>query len=366
MKTIIKSKIEQAIASPNQDNEQLVIEISHLIEEGRQKVAREFNSTLVLLNWLIGTRINHAILGEERAEYGEQIINNLAEKLTLKYGKGYSRPSLFRMVRFAKLFPDKEIVSTLSRQLSWSHLLLICAIEDELKRDFYTQMTQVEQWSVRVLSSKIDSMLFERTALSKKPDKVIQQQLQHVKETGELSPDLVFRDPCFLNFTGLKDAYSEADLETAILNQLTEFIQELGTDFCFVARQKRMSTNNKDRYLDLLFFHRRLRRLIAIDLKLTAFEPAHKGQMEWYLRWLDKHEHRANEEQPLGIILCSSKDQEDVEYLELDASGIHVAQYLMELPSKAVLEKKLKDAITIARENYLKLKITDADKISEL
>lgn len=345
------------------NQEQLLVDVSQLIEDGRRKVAREFNSTLILLNWLIGSKINQAILGDMRAEYGEQIVNNLAEQLSLKYGKGYSRPNLFRMVRFAKLFPEKEIVSTLSRQLSWSHLLLLCTIEDELKRDFYIQMYHIERWSVRTLKDKVDSMLFERTALSKKPDQVIRQQLQYTKTTGELSPDLVFRDPCFLNFTGLKDVYSEADLETAILNQITEFIQELGTDFCFVARQKRMSTNNKDRYLDLLFFHRRLHRLIAMDLKLTAFEPAHKGQMEWYLRWLDKHERRSGEEKPLGIILCSSKDQEDVEYLELDVSGIHVAQYLTELPPKALLEEKLKTAIALAKENYLKRELSDSKTI---
>lgn len=353
MKTIIKLETEIA-ANNNLDQDQLLVEISHLIENGRQKAAREFNSTLVLLNWLIGSRINQVILGDIRAEYGEQIISRLADQLTVRYGKGYSRPSLFRMVRFAKLFPDQAIISTLSRQLSWSHLLLFCTIEDDLKRDFYTQMCGIEQWSVRTLKNKIDGMLFERTALSKKPDEVIKQQLQEVRETGELSPDLVFRDPCFLNFIGLKDAYSEADLESAILNQITEFIQELGTDFCFVARQKRMSTNNKDRYLDLLFFHRRLRRLVAIDLKLGAFEPAHKGQMEWYLRWLDKHERRFGEEKPLGIILCADKDQEDVEYLELDAGGIHVAQYLTELPPKAILEEKLKHAIATAKESYLK------------
>ena len=357
--------IDEVKIAPNLNHDQLLVEISGLIEDGKKRIAREFNSTLVLLNWLIGSRINQAVLCDVRAEYGEQIIDRLAEQLTLKYGKGYSRPNLFRMVRFAKLFPEKEIVSTLSRQLSWSHLLLFCSIEDELKRDFYVQICGIEQWSVRTLKGKIDNMLFERTALSKKPDTVIRQQLQHTKVTGELSPDLVFRDPCFLNFTGLKDAYSEVDLESAILNQITEFIQELGSDFCFVARQKRMSTNNKDRYLDLLFFHRRLRRLIAIELKLTAFEPEHKGQMEWYLRWLDKNERYPGEEKPLGIILCASKDQEDVEYLELDASGIHVAQYLTELPPKAILEEKLKTAITVAKEHYLKLELNDPRELIE-
>lgn len=338
---------------------QLLEEISQLIDNGKQHVAREFNSTLILLNWLIGFRVYQTIIGDTRAGYGERVVIELAKKLTLKYGKGYSRPNLFRMVRFAKLYPEMEIVSTLSRQLSWSHLMLISSIEDDLKRDFYTQMCHLERWGVRTLKAKIDGMLFERTALSKKPDSIIQKELQNLKDGGELTPDLVFQDPCFLHFTGLKDSYSESDLEAAILNQLTEFIQELGTDFCFVARQKRMCTEKKDRYLDLLFFHRRLRRLIAIELKMTEFEPAHKGQMEWYLRWLDKHERQPGEEKPFGIILCANKDQEDVEYLELDASGIHVAQYLTELPPKAILEDKLRRAIAIAKEKHLMHELVD-------
>ncbi len=343
-------------------HKQLFAEISQLIEKGRNQVAREVNSTLVVLNWLVGSRINQAVLGEVRAEYGEKIINGLAVELTSKYGKGFSRPNLFRMLKFSKLYPDQEIVSTLSRQLSWSHFILLCSIEDDLKREFYTQICQIERWGVRTLKDKIDGMLFERTALSKRPDKVIQQNLKNLKETGEISTDLVFKDPFLLHFMGLKEAYSESDLESAILSQLTEFIQELGTDFCFVARQKRMSTLKKDRYLDLLFFHRRLRRLIAIELKLTEFEPAHKGQMEWYLRWLDENERRPGEEKPLGIILCSDKDQEDVKYLELDASGIHVAQYLTELPPKAILENKLRQAIVLAKENYLKNSLIETNE----
>ena len=360
-KNSLKTKRPDAIPE-NAFHEELLTEISQLIEESKYYVAREFNSTLILLNWMIGSRINKAILSNSRADYGEQIINSLAEQLSLKYGKGYSRPNLFRIVRFARLYPDKQIVSTLSRQLSWSHLMLFCSLEDDLKRDFYTHMSRIERWSVRTLKGKIDSMLFERTALSRKPEGVIQQQLQDLKKDDILSPDFVFHDPCFLHFVGLKDTYSESDLESAILNKLTEFIQELGTNFCFVARQKRMSTTSKDRYLDLLFFHRRLRRLIAIELKMADFEPAHKGQMEWYLRWLDKNERQPGEEKPLGIILCANKDQEDVEYLELDASGIHVAQYLTELPPKALLEEKLRQAIAMAKESHLKQKIVCSDK----
>lgn len=195
-------------------------------------------------------------------------------------------------------------------------------------------------------------MLFERTALSKQPEKLIEHELAKLKETQMLTPNMVFKDPCFLDFLGLKTQYTESDLESAILDHIVEFIQELGTDFCFVARQKRMPTKQKDRYLDLLFFHRGMRRLVAIELKLGRFEPEHKGQMEWYLRWLDRNERKAGEDKPLGIILCSHKDEEDVEYLELDDAGIHVSQYLTELPSKALLEEKLHRAIANARERY--------------
>ena len=335
-------------------------DLFQLIEKSRHHVAREFNRTLVLLNWSIGQRIHREILNQERAEYGEEIINSLSQVLSQQYGRGYSRPNLFRMVRFARIFPEQEIVSTLSRQLSWSHVLLLMQMEEPNKRAFYLNMAIIENWSVRDLKSRMNGMLFERTALSKKPEEVISRQLKELGAGNGMAPDLIFRDPCFLDFIGLKGSYSEADLEKAILDHISEFIQELGSDFCFVARQKRMSISKKDRYLDLLFFHRGMRRLIAIELKLVPFEPEHKGQMEWYLRWLDKHERRVGEEKPLGIILCSDKDQEDVEYLELDQSGIHVAQYLTELPPKEILEERLHKAIHRARELYAKQKALDS------
>ena len=213
-------------------------------------------------------------------------------------------------------------------------------------------MASIERWSVRTTKDKINSMLFERTAISKKPEDVIKLELEHLSKTQTLSPDLVFKDPCFLDFIDLESRCSESDLENAILNHITEFLHEIGNDFCFVARQKRMSTKQKDRYLDLLFFHRGMKRLVAIELKLGQFEPEHKGQMEWYLRWLDKNERKNGEDKPIGIILCANKDHEDVEYLELDHAGIHVAQYLTELPPKELLEEKLHKAIAIARQEY--------------
>ena len=258
------------------------------------------------------------------------------------------------MIKFFKAFPNREIVSTLSRQLSWSHFVLICAIDEDLKRDFYAEMCRVQRWSVRGLQRQLNGMLYERIALSKKPEEVIKYQLDQLKAADEMTADLTFKEPYFLNFIGANQHKSEEELEDLILQNITDFLQELGNDFCFVARQKRMSTGKKDRYLDLLFFNRRLRRLIAIDLKLGDFDPAYKGQMEWYLNWLDVNERFEYEAKPMGIILCAGKDHDDIEYLEMDKTGIHVAQYLTEMPPKEFLESHLRKAMAIAKENYAK------------
>ena len=266
------------------------------------------------------------------------------------------------MIRVAKLYPNVELMATLSQQLSWSHFVKLVSINDLLKRDFYTEMCRVEKWSVRNLRKKIDGMLFERTAISKKPESVIKTELKKLKNGDLSNPDFYLQDPYILNFLYFKEISSERHLEDAILNELQIFIQEIGSDFCFVARQKRMSTTKNDRYLDLLFFHRSMRRLIAIELKFQAFQPEHAGQMEWYLKWLDKHERRRGEEKPLGIIICADKDQEDIELLELGKNGIHVSQYLAELPPKKVFEKKLWGVIENAREKYARLKQQPTDK----
>jgi predicted nuclease of restriction endonuclease-like (RecB) superfamily len=342
---------------------ELFTDIVKMVSEGRNRVATEFNSTVVVLYWSIGRRINEEVLKGDRANYGDQIISHVSDELTMKFGKGYNRASLFRMVRFARIYPDQKIVATASRQLSWSHIILICQLENDLQRDFYLELARIERWSVRETRDKINSMLFERTAISKKPEEVIKAELSKLRDTNELNPDLVFRDPCFLDFINLDGKYSEGNLENAILNNITEFLHEIGNDFCFVARQKRMSTKNKDRYLDLLFFHRGLKCLVAIELKLDRFEPEHKGQMEWYLNWLDKNERKSDEGRPIGIILCADKDQEDVEYLELNDSGIHVTKYLTQLPPKKLLEQYLHKAIALARANYQEKDLIIHDKI---
>jgi len=331
-------------------------EIRQLIQHAKEHVAREYNVAQVLLNWMIGKRIDEEFFDSQRAAYGEKILANISEQLSLEYGRGYSKINLSRMLKFSRIFPNREIVSTLSKQLSWSHFVMICAIDETLKREFYAEMCRIQRWSVRDFKHQMDNMLFERTAISKKPEEVIKTSLQALKDSDTLSSNLVFKDPYFISFIGRSDYSSERELEDLILDNIVEFLQELGDDFCFVARQKRLSTGKKDRYLDLLFFNRRLRRLIALDLKLKNFDPAYKGQMEWYLNWLDQHARLPYEEKPLGIILCAGKDQDDIEYLKMDQSGIHVAQYLNELPSQKILEEKFHKAIEAARESYARNK----------
>jgi len=270
--------------------------------------------------------------------------------LLSEYGRGYSKPNLARMMWLAEAFPDPAIVSTLSKQLSWSHFVEILPLKDPLKRDFYAELCRAERWSTRTLRHKIGHLLFERTAVSKKLDELIARDIAALRDEDRMTPDMVFRDPYFLDFLGLTGNYDEKDVEQAILRELEAFILELGSDFAFVARQKRISVDNEDYYLDLLFYHRRLRRLVAIELKLERFQAADKGQMELYLRWLEKYEMRPSEEPPVGLILCADKSEEHVELLQLDKSGIRVAQYLTELPPRELLEKTLHNSIRRVRE----------------
>jgi predicted nuclease of restriction endonuclease-like (RecB) superfamily len=337
------------MTKPIQISDSLFHDLRSLIIEAHQDVARSVNSALVMLYWRVGQRIRKDILREQRADYGEKIVSTLSTQLVKEFGTGFAEKNLRRMVQFAEVFPDEQIIVTLSRQLGWSHFVAIMPLDDNLKRDFYAEMCRIERWSVRTLRQKISGMLFERTALSKKPVELAKQELIKLREEDKLTPDLVFRDPYFLDFLGLKDTYSEKDLETAILRELEAFILELGAGFSFVARQKRITVDDEDYYLDLLFYHRKLRRLVAIDLKLGKFQAADKGQMELYLRWLEKYEQQRGEDSPIGLILCADKSEEQIKLLQLDKSGIRVAAYLTELPPRKLLQKKLHEAILLAR-----------------
>jgi predicted nuclease of restriction endonuclease-like (RecB) superfamily len=332
------------------DQGPLFSDVRQMIEEARQAVGRMVNAQLTMLYWNIGRRINEEVLKKERAGYGEAIIATLAQQLMEEYGKGYAEKSLRRMIQFHECFQNPEIVATLSRQLSWSHFVEIIPLKTDLERTFYTQMCRIEKWSVRTLRKKIQSMLFERTAISQKPEELARLELQALAENDQLSPDLVFQNPYVLDFLGLKHTYQERDLEQAILEKLEHFLLELGAGFSFVERQKRMIIDGKDYKLDLLFYHRKLKRLIAIDLKIGPFEAAYKGQMELYLRWLEKHETETGEEQPIGLILCAEGNHEQIELLQLDQTNVKVAQYITKYLPKDLLKRKLHQFVETSRK----------------
>jgi predicted nuclease of restriction endonuclease-like (RecB) superfamily len=328
-----------------ESNNHLINDLVALIEKGKNQLAYAANATMTLTYWNVAKRINNEILDNQRAEYGKQIVVSVARQLTVQYGRSFEEKNLRRMMQFAQIFNDEQIVVSLIRQLTWTHFIALIPIKDELQREFYTQMCRIEGWNVKTLRRKIDSMLFERTALSKKPDDLIKEELKALKETDKLTPDLVFKDPYFLDFTGLKDTYSEKTLEDAILREIEQFILELGRGFTFVERQKRMIIDGEDFKLDLLFYHRKLKRLVAIDLKLGKFKASYKGQMELYLRWLEKFDMQSGEETPLGLILCAEGNNEQVELLQLENAGIKIAEYLTELPDKKILKQKLHTTI---------------------
>ena len=337
----------------NQNENILFSDVCGIIDDARKHIAVYVNSEICLTKWYVGKRIKEDVLFNQRAEYGKQIVKNLALRLTEKYGNGWSNKTLLHCLRCAETFNEDEIVSAVRRQFTWTHIKTLCYVKDPLARQFYMEMCRIEHWDTRTLDAKIDAQLFERTAISKKPEELIRQELSQLKEEDVLQPDLVFRSSYFLDMLGLPDIYTEKDLESAIVSQMQEFICELGTDFAFLGRQKRITVDAVDYYIDLLFYHRSLHRLVAVDLKLGKFKPEHEGQMLLYLRYLDRNERREGEESPIGLILCSEGNTEHIEYLMLDEnSPIKVAQYYTQLPDKKLLADRLQKAIAIAREHY--------------
>lgn len=327
----------------------LLGDIRALIDIARQRAAVAVNSELSMLYWRIGQRIHSQVLTGRRAGYGEEIVSTLAAQLMRDYGPSFAEKNLRRMVQFACTFPDEQIVVSLVRQLSWTHFIALIPLKNPLQREYYTQMCSLEGWSVRTLRERIDSMLYERTALSRQPQEMIAQELATLRDAQRISPSLLMRDPYVLDFLGLRDTWHETDLESAIIREMESFLLELGVGFTFVARQKRIQLDGEDFHLDLLFFNRKLRRLVAVELKVGEFKAAYKGQMELYLRWLDRFEREPNEESPLGIILCTGKKAEQIELLELGKSGIHVAEYLTTLPPRELLAERLQQATARAR-----------------
>lgn len=342
------------------DEASLLTDLRSLIQAARQRVATVANATQTMLYWHVGRRLSKENLWEGRAAYGKRILATVSQGLAAEFGDGFSYSALTRMVRFAETIADEAIVVTLSQHLSWSHFHALLPLKDPMARDFYAEMCRIERWDVRTLRQKIGGMLFQRTALSKNTKAVISSEIANLRD-GRMTPDTVFRDPYFLDFLGLKGAYSERDLESAILREIEGVLLELGSGFAFVARQKRMSVGKDDFHLDLLFYHRHLRRLIAVELKLESFQPAHVGQMEFYLRWLDKHERAPGEESPIGLILCAAADVEQVELLQLDAKSIRVSEYLTELPPVHLLRARLHQAIEHAREQAARRQLSQEE-----
>ncbi len=332
--------------------EALVNDLRQLIADARRHAASVVNITLTLLYWRVGERLQREVLQNERARYGEQILATLSQELTLDCGRGFDATNLTRMMKFAEAFPDEAIVAALSQKLSWSHFRELLPLQQPLQREFYAEMCRMEGWSVRTLRGRIDSMLYERTALSRKPEELAKKELANLKSTGEVGPALVLKDPYILDFLDLQDHYMERDFEEAILRELEMFLLELGAGFSFIARQKRIQLDGEDFYIDLLFYNRKLKRLVAVELKQGIFRAEYKGQMELYLRWLAKYESEEAEGPPLGIILCAGSSSRQIELLELDAAGIHVAEYLTVLPPQEVLQRKLQDAISAARLRF--------------
>ena len=332
------------------DADGLLGELRGLIDAARQQAAQTVNVTLTLLYWRVGQRIRREVLKDGRAEYGEQIVSTLSTQLVREYGQSFGLRSLRRMVQFAEVFPEEQLVVALAQTLSWSHFIEILPLKQPLERAYYAELCRVERWSVRTLRERIASQLYLRTAIAKQPETVVQAEIDHLRAGGQMTPELVFRDPYMLDFLGLPHDYSERELEDTILREMERFLLELGVGFTFVARQKRISVGADDFYLDLLFYHRYLRRLVAVELKLEKFQPANKGQMELYLRWLDKYDRAAGEEPPIGLILCAAKDMEQVELLNLDAANIRVAEYRAHIPDMALLQAQLHRAVLLARE----------------
>lgn len=338
--------MENNLTHTNSNEQDLFNEIAALVEQSKQQIAVQVNSSLTLLFWHVGNRINEFVLQNERAEYGKQIVVTLSRQLVEHYGRNFEERNLRRMLQFCEQFSDFSIVSTLSTQLSWSHFITLLPLKKQEAKLFYANKIAEERWSVRNLRKQIETKAYERTLVANTQLPV------QIEDTQNL-----FKDPYLLDFLKLKDDYLEKNLEEAILSELEKFILELGKGFTFVERQKRMIIDGDDYKLDLLFFHRKLKRLVVIELKIGKFKAQYKGQMELYLKWLNRNEKQEGEESPIGLILCTESSKEQIELLEMHKDGIMVAEYWTELPTKNVLEAKLHQAVIEAKERIERRKL---------
>jgi predicted nuclease of restriction endonuclease-like (RecB) superfamily len=308
--------------------------LREIIQRGKSQAVAAVNSALTLTYWHVGKRINDEVLQGERATYGQQVISFLSRDLVERFGRSFEARNLRRMMQFAELFPDISIVTPLVSQLSWTHVTILLMQPNDAARRFYARQSIEHTWSKRELTRQIERKAYERAEIA---DTKLE-----LSAASELAG--TFKDPYFFEFLGLPDGYLENDLEQALIRELERFILELGKGFALVERQKRMIIDGEDFYLDLLFYHRRLKRLVAVELKIDRFKAAFKGQMELYLNWLDRYERQPDESAPIGLILCAQAGTEQVELMNLQKDNIMVAEYWTELPPKELLEKKLHTA----------------------
>ncbi len=347
----IDNATKEELMYTDEERIRLFHDVCGIINDTRNKLAVYVNTTICLTRWKVGTRIKDDILLSKRADYGKAIIKKLSAMLTREYGSGWGFQTLQHCVRAAYTFSEEDILYASRTQLTWTHLRSLMGVKDPLARLFYMEMCNIEHWDTRTFDEQIDRQLYERTAISRRPEDLIREELSKVRETHTLVPDMVFRSAYFLDMLGLPDTFSESDLEAKVLDQVEEFMHSLGSDFTLIARQKRITVDSIDYKMDLVFFHRALRRTIIVDLKLGKFKPAYEGQMLLYLRYMNKYERHEWEESPIGLILCSEGNTEHIEYLMLDEnSPIRVAQYYTVLPDKRLLAEKLQRAIAIAKE----------------
>jgi predicted nuclease of restriction endonuclease-like (RecB) superfamily len=352
----VSDKMLPAVAADSKnvvDEARLFERISEIIENRKTRAGGYANREVTAMYWEIGLYINSNMLEFKRAEYGKQIFSTLSRKLVERYGKTFERENLYRMSQFASVFYDPEVVATLAMQLSWSHFCELIRLKTEEARFYYANDAIARQLGVRELRHQIARKAYER------------REIANSNLTDKSSaPFNIFKDPYILDTLGLKDNFNEADLEKAILTELESFILEFGHGMTFVARQKRIMFADEDYYPDLLFYHRGLRRLIVVELKIGRFKTEYVGQMELYLKWLDKYERREGENAPIGLILCTSTNRSLVELLELDQSGIAVAELWTALPSKKLLEDKISQLLAEAKERLNRRKSLpfDAEK----
>jgi predicted nuclease of restriction endonuclease-like (RecB) superfamily len=319
----------------NNPTETAFSEVVNLIKSARQQAFQTVNTTLIELYWQVGAYISRKI---ENAEWGDRVVEQLAAYIahTQPGLRGFTRPNLFRMRQFYETYRNDGKVSALLRQLSWTHnLIILSQSKREEEREFYLRLAIEEKWSTRELERQFQTALFERTVLH--PPKVSAVLTQIHPEAMS-----IFKDSYLVEFLELPEGHDESDLHKGLLHRLKEFLIELGRDFCFVGSEFPVQVGNRDFALDLLFFHRGLNCLVAIELKVGRFEPEYLGKLGFYLEALDRNVKKAHENPAIGVLLCASKDAEVVEYaLSRSLSPAMIAEYQTQLPDKKLLQAKL-------------------------